>query len=127
MPQPPIPDPSIPHEQCKLITCVLPDDGSDKRLMRVLLQEKQITRARSVGCLGLAVLAEASAKYGELPKRTMVRRVDVIVPATEADELYDYIYHKAGIGLEGGGTIVMAPAAVASSYALPAELPLERE
>ena len=94
--------------------------------MRALLKEKQITRAKSIGCLGLAVLAEAKTKYGELPKPTMVRLVDVIVPAAEADELYDYIYHTAGIGRVGGGTIWLSPLEVASPYTLPADIPLEK-
>ena len=102
-------------------------DGSDRKLMRALLQEKQITRVKSVGCLGLAVLADARTRYGALPEPTMVRLVDVVVPAAEADELYDYIYDKAEIGRDGGGAIWLASLSVASPYALPADIPPEKD
>jgi hypothetical protein len=126
MTQPQIPDPSIPREDCKLISCVLPDDGSDKKLLQALLHEKQITRTKSVSCLGLAVLAEARTKYGELPEPTMVRLVEVIVPAALADELYDYIYHQANIARAGGGTLLLGPLMAASPHALPDDVPDEK-
>ena len=126
MNQPQIPDPSIPREDCKLISCVLPDDGSDKKLLRALLHEKQITRAKSVRCLGLAVLADAKTKYGDLPEPVMVRLVDVIVPATDADELYDYIYHKVDMGRAGGGTIWLGPLTATSPFTLPDDVPEEK-
>jgi len=126
MNQPQIPAPSIPREDCKLISCVLPDDGSDKKLLRALLHEKQITRTKSVSCLGMAVLADAQTKYGELPKPSMVRKVDVIVPAAAADELYDYIYHQANIGRAGGGTMWLGSLTTASPYTLPDDVPEEK-
>jgi nitrogen regulatory protein PII len=109
----------------KMITCVLPDDGSDKKLMRALHDEKQITTANSTSCLGLAVLADAKTKYGDLPEPNLVRKVDVLVPAPDADVLYDYIYAAADIGRTGGGVIWLGPVAMASAFELPADMPVE--
>ena len=122
----PVAEPSVPREACKLISCVLPDDGTEKKLIRALRDEKQITRANSISCLGLEILADARAKFGELPEPTLVRKVDVVVPEEEADELYDYIYEKAQIGRPEGGAIWLRTLAVASPFALPADVPVEK-
>lgn len=92
-------DQSVPREACKLITCVLPDHGTEKKLIRALRDEKHITRANSVSCLGLAVLASARTTFGELPQPTLVRKVDVVVTEEAANELYDYICNKAKTGV----------------------------
>ena len=122
----PQPDQSVPRDACKLISCVLPDDGTEKKLIRVLRDEKQITRANSTSCLGLEILADARTKFGELPEPTLVRKVDVVVPEADADELYDYIYEKARIGRPGGGAIWLRSLAMATPFALPADVPLEK-
>lgn len=119
-------DQSVPHDACKLISCVLPDDGTEKKLIRALRDEKQITRANSTSCLGLEILADARTKFGELPEPTLVRKVDVVVPEADADELYDYIYEKARIGRPGGGAIWLRALTIASPFALPADVPVEK-
>jgi hypothetical protein len=122
----PVAEQSVPREACKLISCVLPDDGTEKKLIRALRDEKQITRANSTSCLGLEILADARTKFGELPEPTLVRKVDVVVPEADADDLYDYIYEKAHIGRPEGGAIWLRSLTIASPFALPADVPVEK-
>ena len=115
----------LPTKASKLITCVLPDDGSDKTLMRRLRQEKQIINTSSVACRGIAVLQSVNSKHGQLPEPTLVRMVEVAVAEAEADALFDYIYETAGIGHEGHGTIFMGPLINTTLFELPEGVPDE--
>lgn len=114
------------REDCKLISCILPDDGTARSLIQILRDEKNIKRAFGTNCLGLAVLADAKTKYGELPQPTLVKRVDVVVNSEEANALYDFIHKQASIDRPQGGIIWMTDIGLASPFNLPANVPLEK-
>ncbi len=115
----------LPKKAAKLITCVLPDDGSDKALMQALRHEKQVIRTSSVACRGISVLQSAKSKHGRLPEANLVRKVEVAVAEDEADALFDYIYEKADIGHQGGGVIFMGPLINMTTFELPEGVPDE--
>ncbi len=110
---------SAPREASKLITCMLPDDGSHRTLLEALHHEKQITRADAVSCLMIGDLADAKVKPGTLPDANMARIVRVVVSEAEADALFDYIYEKARVGRDGGGVVLQHALATSTPFALP--------
>lgn len=109
----------IPGGAAKLISCILPDDGTERRLLTWLRDEKGITRANSLYCRGHSVLREAVTRRGRLPEPTLVRLVTIVVEAGEADALFDQIYTQARIDRSGGGALIMTPLAFATPFELP--------
>jgi nitrogen regulatory protein PII len=105
-------------QPAKLIHCILPDDGSERRLL-TWLREQGITRANSVYCRGHSVLREAVTRRGKLPEPSLVRMVQIVVEAAEADNLFDRIYEQADIDRPGGGAMFMTPLLFATSFAMP--------
>ena len=110
----------------KLITCVLPDSGADKVLLKALRFEKQVVRAKSVAGKGVGALRSVKSKKDTLPESNLVKIVEVVVDENEADELFDYIYETAGIGQQGGGAIFMSALPRATLYTLPPDIADEK-
>jgi hypothetical protein len=89
------------------IQAILPNDGSDRRVLEGLLREKGVTRADTVPVRAVAMLTAAKTKRNRLPEPVIARLVTVIVSPNDADELFDYIYASARVGRPGGGSVLM--------------------
>ncbi len=116
------PAPAIPGGAAKLISCILPDDGTERRLLGWLRDQQGILRANSVYCRGHSQLRRPPGRRGRLPEPSLMRLVTIVVAADEADALFDRVYEEAAIHRQDGGVMMMTPLTFATAFALPADI-----
>ncbi|MBK1718174.1 hypothetical protein [Thiocystis violacea] len=112
-------DAPVPGGAAKLISCILPDDGTERCLLAWLRDQAGVNRANSVYCRGHSVLRESTARRGKLPEPALVRLVTIVVDAEAADALFERVYERAEIHRPGGGALFMTPLILATPFALP--------
>ena len=110
---------------CKAIYCILPDDGTDKRLLTELRKKAGIVRAGSATRRGIGALADVKTKRGNLPQSHMVKQLYVLCSEDEADEIFDFIFWSAHIDKPGRGGIWQRAVTGCTPYELPANVPDE--
>jgi len=116
---------ALPGAAGKLITCILPDDGTDQRVLQRLRDELGITRAHSVHCRGVAVLQAAKAPRDKVPEAALARVLHVVVDAPQADAVFDFICALANLDRPDSGTLYMTALNFATPLAMPAGVPDE--
>jgi len=108
-----------------MIVCMLPDNGTDIKIMHQLRKEKDVTRAESIACRGVNNLQTAKARLGKLPEPILYRVLTIIVTEVEADDVFDFVHEMAQIGQPGRGVLVQTTILGATRYVIPDDVPEE--
>ena len=118
--------PGVPGEPCKLISAVVvADDGTDLAILKDLREEKGVLQAFSHTCSGSSITTETKTKPGRLPEPVLVHLVEILVPESRADEVFEFVCKAARIDEPGRGAVWQSGSAFCTPFALPPNVPDE--
>lgn len=105
------------QQSCKIITCILPK-GRGISLLKILSEEKNVHRAAFAFARGFDI-HDVEGRNG-IPDYEEKEVVKVIAGSSvEAEDLFDFIFRKAGIDQLGGGIMTMAEVKGSTEFMLP--------
>jgi nitrogen regulatory protein PII len=106
----------------KLITCFLPL-GVATPLAKSLKAEKGLATAHVSNARGVGKLTQT--EHRQLGDQTEKQILRVVVPAEDADDVFEFIYFEAGIDKPHGGLILMSRVDNFVPLILPDDIPEE--
>ncbi len=106
--------------EAKLITCILPDEGQDMALLKVLRTKKGIITANTSLCRGFGLQMRRKYKRKRQVAAYSVRVVTIVVEEDRADDVFEFIYHQVDFDHPCPGLIYQGSLLAATPYTLPA-------
>ena len=103
----------------KLITSLLPK-GTGLGIVKLLNDEANISAGNVNSCRGTGT--SGNSEFGEWVE---VDVLEVVVNSERADEVFNFIYDKAGIGEGNHGFMTQGSLIKSSKFSIPRDLPRE--
>ena len=105
----------------KMIQAIIPM-GTALPVLKALREEKALDAANINFARGVGRFVRGSERrLGDDQEKEIL---SVVVPKDRADEIFEWLFHKANVDRPHGGIVYMLPLSHASAFSIPAELEL---